>query len=123
MHGITKLYFGNEIGRIYRDNVGDSFAGFPIPLEIETKRFDGGKPEETKQASQIFVYTNKGAEGTIAYSIDGGQYKSAGQITGEVTTIDLEIQYRDISFKVMQSGTEAPLTLYGFTIIGKTIGR
>jgi len=124
-HGITKLYFTDEIGRIYRDNVGTSDAGWAIPMEVEAKRYDFGYPNMLKQISKIYVYTNPGAEGTLAFSIDGEQYKSAGQITGGTTKIEFdgETQCQDISVKVMQSGTEQPLVLYGFTFVGKTIGE
>jgi hypothetical protein len=124
MNNVTKLYFGSELGRIYRDNIGTSFAGWPIPLEIETKRWDQDKPQDTKDYQQVHIYSNKGAEGTVAFSVNGEQYISLGQLTGETTVIDLpsEAQGRDISFKVMQSGTESPLTLYGFTLMYKIIG-
>ena len=124
MNGINKLYFGNELGRVYRDNVGNSFAGWPIPMRFATKRFDAGKPDETKRFTKIIVKANKGAEAIILYSLDGGQYKTLGQVEGEKTKIEFpaETYGDDISFMFTQSGTESPMVLYSVILKGYTEG-
>jgi len=122
MHGIQKMYFGNEIGRVYRDGVGNSYGGFPIPLEVKTKAYDFGYPNIKKSINKLHIYTNPGAEMAVMLSVDGGQYETIGQTTGEgVTTFSLSVgdfSGYNISVGLLENSSDDNVEIKGITFEG-----
>lgn len=71
MNGKTHIYFGDETGRVYRWGVGLSDNGRSIPWEIETVRYDDGRPEILKHYREIYVYTEQGESASLYIRFDG----------------------------------------------------
>jgi hypothetical protein len=60
MHGLEKIYFGDEMGRVFRDDTGNTDNGKSIPFLVETKRMHQDRPEERKKYRRLYVYTKNG---------------------------------------------------------------
>jgi hypothetical protein len=101
MHGLTKPYFTDDTGRLFRDEVGFMDHNDTIPMEIVTyrdslgtrynKKFDGCVIEsEDANATQIFR------------SIDNEQFINVGEINKDVQYIKFDANIpmgRDIAYK------------------------
>jgi len=121
-----KLFFGDDQGYVYEDGNGFSDAGFPIPMEIQTKRYDQGIPETIKELTRIYVDANPGAEASLMVSINGSQFEEVGQIQCNEDgkwSKDFIKNYYDIAFKISQTGTERSIKLEAITIEFNVIGR
>jgi len=116
MHGFEKVYFGDNTGRVFRDETGQSDAGTSIPFLIETKRFHMNLPEETKKFRKVFIYTQNGQYAIASISIDGGEWESIGQLSKNTTVINLNKYGRDIAFRISQNDTGESVTFIGVAI-------
>lgn len=116
MHGYTKLYFTDETGRLFRDETGtvDNVSTDTIPFEVESGRLNLGT-DQRKNFHSILVDSEK-ARGTILqYSIDGGSFKTLGDIESNIQKFTFPqagqlIEGRDINYKyVSNSDSETPI--------------
>ncbi len=64
-NGKREIYWGDETGRVYRQEVGLTDYGLAIPFDIQTFFYDQGSPELIKEYNEIFVYTDKGQSALI----------------------------------------------------------
>ena len=103
MNGYTKPYFTDDTGRLFRDETGNLDNADTIPMEIEVGRSNLGT-DQSKGFHSVLVDSEK-ARGTILqYSIDGGRFKTLGQITEDVEKLVFPqgsqlIEGRDINWK------------------------
>lgn len=118
MNGLEKIYFGDDTGRLFRDETGYSDNGKSIPFLIETKPFDQGVPEETKPYRRAYIYTKNGQMATAQYSVDGKEWKTFGQLSRNVTPIELgDIQGRNIAFRILQNDKGVGVVLLGISLV------
>jgi hypothetical protein len=118
MHGYEKMYFGDSTGHVFRDGTGLTDATRPVQFLVETKRFHQDKPEETKTYRRAYIYTQNGHYGVASYSIDGGEWQVIGQLSKNVTGIELgDVKGRDIAFRVAQNNGGESVVFIGVTVV------
>lgn len=113
--------FQDDVGNVIVDNSGNtdldsSLNPVAIPLEGETGRTNFGWDEE-KAYNHLFAYAVQGRQAELKYSIDGGEFKSLGQIRKGVQKIVFpsNTEGHDISYKIEQSDLGDPLILEGLS--------
>lgn len=101
MHGYTKNYFTDDTGRFFRDDVGTTDHGEPIPMEITIGRRDFGS-RYLKKYDGIIV-ESEAARGTqVLISVENGNWVNVGQIETEVQKLIIPSEVlpgRDINIK------------------------
>lgn len=94
-NGLEEIYWGDQSGRVYRQDVGLSDFGSSIPMEIETVEYDQGNPETIKEYNEIYVYTKYGQSADIYLSFDGGNWIAVDQVDDGTN----RIKPRDAKYK------------------------
>jgi len=117
MHGIEKPYLGDDTGRIFRDDTGNTDNGKSIPFLIETKRLHQNLPEEIKTYRKMYVYTKNGQNAVVSVSVDGKDFQVYGQCNKDFTVVYLkDVKGKDISVRITQNDSGQPCTFLGFAI-------
>ena len=117
MNGYTKPYFTDETGRLFRDETTNTDNGESIPMEIEIGRSNFGT-DQRKVYSSVLVDSENARAAVLQYSIDGGLFKTLGQITNDVEKIIFPqknqlIEGRDINYKVVSNDEGNPPIING----------
>jgi len=86
MNGFTKPYFTDENGMVFRDEVGNTDAGLSIPMTVEFGRTNCGI-EQQKIFDAVQIDSEKTRTGLMQYSLDGGDWRTLGQIDKDITTM------------------------------------
>lgn len=111
MHGYTKPYFIDEIGRLWRDETGSLDGVDTIPFEVEMGRNTFGTPLNKYFVGAI-IHTEKARGAQIMVSIDQGQFKDMGQVNADMTEIKFPMNTdgRDINYKIVHNDAgDAPV--------------
>jgi len=114
MHGYTKAYFTDETGRLFRDETANVDNGDSIPYEVELGR-NNFATDQRKNYLSVIIDSERARGMTVQYSVDGGQYKTLGQCTENITTLEFPkggqtIEGRDISYKFVHNDSgDAPV--------------
>lgn len=118
MHGHEKIYFGDDTGRVFRDNTTNTDHGKSIPFLIQTKRQHQNAPEMIKTYRKLYIHSENGQNATVYISIDGGAWKSYGQLDKEFTVINLgDIKGKDIALQVAQNDKGVGCWLLGWEVM------
>lgn len=117
MSGYTKPYFTDETGRLMRDETGNTDNGDVIPFEVELGRNQFGS-EARKTYVTVQTDTENAREAILQYALDGGQYKTLGQLTKRINKLPFPtngptIEGRDISYKFVHSDAGDPPAING----------
>lgn len=119
--GQLKPYFASSDGVLYIDETGDDDNGSTIPFEMELGRDLFGS-EQLKKYDGFFMYSENAVGLKVYMSVDGGQYKVIGQISGDIQYIKLDEARRlqdrldrgtYVSVKVAGSVGGKPHKIYG----------
>lgn len=109
MHGYTKPYFTDETGRLFRDETGNLDNADTIPMKIRYGRNNLGV-EQAKTFHSVII-NSENARGTkVQYSIDGGRFKTLGEITDNSQSFTFpqggqQIEGRDIDYQIVHNDT------------------
>ena len=119
MSGYTKPYFTDETGRLFRDETGNIDNLDPIPMEIEVGRNNFGS-DQKKTYLTVLADTENARGMIIQYSVDGGPFRTLGQITDNVEKLVFPqsgqlIEGRDINYKIVHNDTGNPPIFNGLT--------
>ena len=119
MNGYTKPYFTDETGRLFRDETTNTDNGESIPMEIEIGRSNFGT-DQRKVYSSVLVDSEDARGALIQYSVDGGPFKTLGQVTQNVEKINYPqknqlIEGRDINYKIVHNDRGAPPVINGLS--------
>lgn len=119
MNGYTKPYFTDETGRLFRDETGNLDNADTIPLEIEVGRNNFGT-DQTKVYMAALVDSEKAQTASVQYALDGGAFKTLGQITNEVEKLVFKqggqlIEGRDINYKIVHNDAGSAPEINGLT--------
>lgn len=119
MNGYTKPYFTDETGRLFRDETGNLDNADTIPLEIEIGRNNFGT-DQTKVYMAALMDSEKARTASIQYALDGGAFKTLGQITNEVEKLVFKqggqlIEGRDINYKIVHNDAGSAPEINGLT--------
>lgn len=118
MHGLEKIYFGDETGRVFRGDTGNTDNGKSIPFLVETKRVHQDRPEERKKYRRLYVYTKNGQNAIASISLDGKDFTTVGQLNKNFTVIELgDREGNDISLRVTQNDKGEACWLLGWSVI------
>jgi hypothetical protein len=112
MHGYTKPYFTDETGRLFRDETGNNDNGESIPMEIEVGRVNFGS-DQKKIYNSILIDSENARGAIIQYSIDGGPFRTLGQMTSPIDKFIFGqggqlVEGRDINYKIVHNDTGDP---------------
>ena len=119
MNGYTKPYFTDDTGRLFRDETTNTDNGEPIPMDIELGRNNLGS-DQNKGFLALLV-DSENARGTIIqYSVDGGPFKTIGQVNSNIEKMVFPqggqlIEGREINYKISHNDTGAPTVINGLT--------
>lgn len=119
MTGNTKPYFTDDTGRVFRDEVGNLDNADPIPMEIELGRNNFGT-DQAKSYLSVIVDSENARGAVLQYSVDGGAFRTLGQITDTVQKFifgqrNQLIEGRDINYKIVHNSTGSPAMINGLT--------
>lgn len=123
--GQKLVYWGDQTGRVYRQDVGLTDNGRTVPMELETVRHDDSKPEVLKDFREIFVYTDKGESANLFISLNGGQWIALSQVNdGSSRVKPRDEKFRgqllsgyDYAIKVTQNDAGEPVVYQGTSCI------
>jgi hypothetical protein len=87
--GSRDMYIGDSSGKIYKIDSGTSDAGKDIAWVAVTKDDEMEEPDKIKLWKWVTFLTVPGTLLNVAYSVDGGDPVSLGEISGQVTSFDL----------------------------------
>jgi len=123
--GIKNLYFGTNEEKVFKWLDGNSDAGEPIHVELETRTYYPVGPEYINQFHRILIFTQNGMGLKIQYKIVGNPdrdqdvWESIGNIHGDYFEKRLEpskSRGRGIKFRISESSTLKPFLLEGITV-------
>lgn len=102
MHGYKKPYFIDETGRMFRDETTNKDHFDTIPFEVEWGRDNFGS-ELNKNYHSVTTDADRMEATVLMASIDGGQYKTVGQLTQKIQehTFKFGTSGHDISYKYL----------------------
>ena len=86
MNGFTKPYFTDDNGYLFRDETGLTDAGISIPMMVEFGRTNCGT-EQQKIFDAVQIDSERTRTGLMQYSLDGGDWRTLGQIDMDITTM------------------------------------
>jgi len=117
MHGYTKPYFTDDTGRLFRDETGNTDNGESIPMEIEIGRASFGTDQQ-KTYNTVIVDSENARGAILQYSVDGGVFKTLGQIDHLLEKFVFPqggqlIEGRDINYKFVHNNTGDPTVING----------
>lgn len=120
MFGQVQPYFTDDTGRLFRDEVTNTDNGEPIPMEVEFGRDNLGT-NQLKNFSAVLVDSEDARGAIVQYSLDGGQFRTLGQITENVQKLifpqnDQLIEGRDINIKITHNDTGDPTVVNGISV-------
>lgn len=107
INGYTKPYFTDDTGRLFRDETGILDNADPIPMEIEFGRNNFGT-DQMKNYLSVLVDSEDARGASLQYSIEGGPFRTFGQITDTVQKLvfgqnQQMVQGRDINYKLVHN--------------------
>jgi len=119
MHGYTKPYFTDELGNLFRDETTNRDHIDPIPMEVQLGRNNFGT-DQTKRYLSVLVDSENARGAQLQYSIDGGAFRTLGQVNKNVEKLLFPtggeiIEGRDIDFKFVHNETGDPGVWNGIT--------
>lgn len=119
MNGYTKPYFTDELGNLFRDETGNLDHVDPIPMEIELGR-DNSDTDQKKTYISVLADTENARGALLQYSIDGGAFRTLGQINTGVEKLVFPqsgqlIEGRDINYKLVHNETGNPAIFNGLS--------
>jgi len=125
MHGVKKLYFGDQLGRVMRYGVGHSDCGNPIPLLAKTHPFDDGTPYGEKEYQKLKVYAENGEECKVAISFDDKEYEPITQLdeNSKEYTFKPAAKAERYSLLYSQSDTTTPPLIKGHSMLIDPVGE
>ena len=125
MHGVKKLYFGDQLGRVIRYGVGHSDCGNAIPLLAKTHPFDDGTPYGEKEYSKLKVYAENGEECKVAISFDDKEYEPVMQLdeNSKEHTFKPAEKAEKYSLLYTQSDTTTPPIIKGHSMLIDPVGE
>lgn len=120
MFGQVQPYFTDDTGRLFRDEVTNTDNGDPIPMDIEFGRDNLGT-NQLKNFSAVLVDSEDARGAIVQYSLDGGQFRTLGQVTENVQKLifpqnDQLIEGRDINIKITHNDTGDPTVVNGISV-------
>ncbi len=125
MHGVKKLYFGDQLGRVLRYGVGHSDCGNAIPLSAKTHPFDDETPYGEKEYSKLKVYSQNGEECKVGISFDDEEYESVMQLdeNSKEHTFTPSTKAERYSLLYSQSDTTIPPVIKGHSMLIDPVGE
>jgi len=119
MHGYTKPYFTDELGNLFRDETTNRDHVDPIPMEVQLGRNNFGT-DQTKRYLSVLVDSENARGAQLQYSIDGGAFRTLGQVNKNVEKLLFPtggeiIEGRDIDFKFVHNEVGDPGVWNGVT--------
>jgi len=119
MTGTTKPYFTDETGRVFRDEVGNTDNGDPIPMEIELGRNNFGT-DQAKSYLSVLIDSESARGANLQYSIDGGSFRTLCQINSDVQKAIFGqsaqlIEGRDINYRISHNDVGSAPLVNGLT--------
>ncbi len=125
MHGVKKLYFGDQLGRVLRYGVGHSDCGNAIPLSAKTHPFDDGTPYGEKEYSKLKVYSQNGEECKVAVSFDSGEYEPVMQLDENSKEHIFKPAQKAERYSLLysQSDTTIPPVIKGHSMLIEPVGE
>lgn len=119
MNGYTKPYFTDETGRLFRDETTNTDDGKSIPLEIELGRNNFGS-DQTKRYTAVLVDSENARGAIIYYSIDGGPFRTLGQVVDNIQKLeypknDQLIEGRELNYKIAHNDPGDAPVINGLT--------
>ena len=119
MNGYTKPYFTDELGNLFRDETTNLDHVDPIPMEVQLGR-NNFNTDQIKKYLSVLVDSENARGALLQYSVDGGAFRTLGQVNNNVEKITFPsggaiIEGRDIDFKLVHNEVGDPPVWNGIT--------
>lgn len=123
------VYIGSVPGATYKWRDGWSYAGTPVELEHETGTIEPRDPEQRNQFERIDVRSSPYPKAPVSvhYSIDGDDFKLAGQVRKTVESFRIRGTGTDIALRIHETSASEAREVYkirvGFTKVGMELSK
>lgn len=112
-------FLGTDTGYVLRWKNGNTHAGTPISMAVETKEYYPGNPSSLKDFFQVYVYAKHGASCSMAMQIDEGPWITLGQLYSPLTKFNVPedvMTGNKCKFKFKESSINTPVEIEGFDV-------
>ena len=115
--GQMALYFLDDKGNMYQDELGNTDDGVTIPFYLRLGRDNDGS-EMWKTWQGFYVYGNNTSGASVKMSTDGGDFKDLGTLKGKLTNpvtpgMNTKLEGRDIDVEITQNSDGDPIEIEG----------
>lgn len=117
------ILLGTDDGYVMRFNDGNTFAGTPIVMDVESKDYYPGNPSSIKDFGKILVYSKHGASTAISIKTDDGPWVMLGQLYAPLSEFLVPEQCgigKKIKFKLGEASINTPAEIEGIDVYYKS---
>jgi hypothetical protein len=116
-------FLGTSAGRVLHFNDGNTHAGTPIVMDVETKDYFPGNPSSLKDFYKALIYSKYGSSTSVAMQVDEGAWITLGQLYAPLSTFRVPREIRTgkkLRFKFKEASINTPVEVEGFDVYYKS---
>lgn len=116
------LFLGTSSGRVLKWDDGNTHAGTPIVMDVETKEYYPGNPSSDKDFYDVLVYAKYGSSTSIAMQVDEGPWITLGQLYAPISQFKVPEEVslgKKCKFKFKEASINTPVEIEGIDVYYK----